>query len=229
MTEAEWLTSDETMAMWSRLRHPRSRRVASLFAAACVRATPAAERQPLLLSAAEVVERVADTGDWGGLDILRARAGEQCHEPELETVAHYWALAALRLIDSSIDFYAVHVPFFMLKALAEAPNVSELARRYADILRDIAGLPSRHGRGKRMKKPTKARTFPVLHDSHVTSTVRDLAVMMYEARDFGAMPILADSLQDAGCDNNDILTHCRDANATHVRGCWVVDLVLGKS
>jgi hypothetical protein len=42
------------------------------------------------------------------------------------------------------------------------------------------------------------------------------------------MPILADALQDAGCDNADILNHCRDANGVHVRGCWVVDLVLGK-
>jgi hypothetical protein len=42
------------------------------------------------------------------------------------------------------------------------------------------------------------------------------------------MPILADALQDAGCDHDDILNHCRDANAMHVRGCWVVDLVLGK-
>jgi hypothetical protein len=43
------------------------------------------------------------------------------------------------------------------------------------------------------------------------------------------MPILADALQDAGCDNMDVLTHCRDAAQVHVRGCWVVDLVLGKS
>lgn len=42
-----------------------------------------------------------------------------------------------------------------------------------------------------------------------------------------AMPILADALQDAGCDNTDVLTHCRDAKQIHVRGCWVVDLVLG--
>jgi hypothetical protein len=52
---------------------------------------------------------------------------------------------------------------------------------------------------------------------------------MYESRDFGAMPILADALQDAGCDNDDILNHCRDEKATHVRGCWVVDLVLDKA
>ena len=52
---------------------------------------------------------------------------------------------------------------------------------------------------------------------------------MYESRDFGAMPILADALQDAGCDNDDMLNHCRDEQQAHVRGCWVVDLVLGKS
>ena len=51
---------------------------------------------------------------------------------------------------------------------------------------------------------------------------------MYETRDFSAMPILADALQDAGCDNDDVLNHCRDAKQVHVRGCWVVDLVLGK-
>jgi hypothetical protein len=61
-----------------------------------------------------------------------------------------------------------------------------------------------------------------------TDTALSLAQQMYESRDFGAMPILADALQDAGCDNDDVLSHCRDANQVHVRGCWVVDLVLGK-
>ena len=61
-----------------------------------------------------------------------------------------------------------------------------------------------------------------------TDTALSLATQMYDSRDFGAMPILADALQDAGCDNEDILNHYRDAHATHVRGCWVVDLVLGK-
>jgi hypothetical protein len=61
-----------------------------------------------------------------------------------------------------------------------------------------------------------------------TDTAIALARTMYDSREFGAMPILADALQDAGCDNTDILTHCRDPKQTHVRGCWVVDLVLGK-
>jgi hypothetical protein len=60
-----------------------------------------------------------------------------------------------------------------------------------------------------------------------TDTTLALARQMYEARDFSAVPILADALQDAGCDNEDILNHCR-APGVHVRGCWVVDLVLGK-
>jgi hypothetical protein len=48
---------------------------------------------------------------------------------------------------------------------------------------------------------------------------------MYDLRFFGAMPILGDALQSAGCDNADILNHCREAGE-HVRGCWLVDLLL---
>src|SRR5262249_38598829 len=59
-----------------------------------------------------------------------------------------------------------------------------------------------------------------------TDTALSLARQMYESRDFGVMPILADALQDAGCDNELVLSHCRDANAEHFRGCWVVDGVL---
>jgi hypothetical protein len=51
---------------------------------------------------------------------------------------------------------------------------------------------------------------------------------MYATREFGAMPILADALQDAGCAHDGVLTHCRDATAPHARGCWVVDLLLQK-
>ena len=61
-----------------------------------------------------------------------------------------------------------------------------------------------------------------------TSTAVELARQMYEAREFSAMPILADALQDAGCENADVLGHCRGPGP-HVRGCWVVDLLLGKA
>ncbi|HEY1188637.1 MAG TPA: hypothetical protein VGE74_13370 [Gemmata sp.] len=56
-----------------------------------------------------------------------------------------------------------------------------------------------------------------------------LARQMYSSRDFSAMPILADALQDAGCDSGAILRHCRDPKQVHVCGCWVVDSVLGKA
>ncbi|WP_239465862.1 hypothetical protein [Gemmata sp. SH-PL17] len=60
-----------------------------------------------------------------------------------------------------------------------------------------------------------------------TDTAVTLASQMYESRDFSAMPILADALQDAGCNDDRILDHCRGPGP-HVRGCWVVDLLLGK-
>ncbi|MFO0826222.1 MAG: hypothetical protein U0792_24405 [Gemmataceae bacterium] len=61
-----------------------------------------------------------------------------------------------------------------------------------------------------------------------SDTALSLARHIYQSRDFAQMPILADALQDAGCDNADILNHLRDPDATHVRGCWALDLVLGK-
>jgi hypothetical protein len=59
-----------------------------------------------------------------------------------------------------------------------------------------------------------------------TDAVR-VAKAIYQSRAFQDMPILADALEDAGCDNADILAHCRRPGP-HVRGCWVVDLILGK-
>ena len=56
-----------------------------------------------------------------------------------------------------------------------------------------------------------------------------LARTAYDTRDFTLLPILADALEEAGCDHADVLAHCRDPKASHARGCWVVDLVLNKS
>jgi len=54
-----------------------------------------------------------------------------------------------------------------------------------------------------------------------------IAETLYNHRLFADLPILADALEDAGCDNADILSHCRSAGL-HVRGCWILDLLLGK-
>jgi len=89
----------------------------------------------------------------------------------------------------------------------------EEAAEHARLLRDIFGNPFR----------------PTAFDlSWRTATAVGLARALYDSRDFAAMPVLADALEDAGCDNADVLSHCRGLGP-HVRGCWVVDLVLGKS
>jgi hypothetical protein len=96
---------------------------------------------------------------------------------------------------------------------AESADLSERLEVLKALLRDIVGNPFR----------------PVAFDPNWrTSTAVALATRMYDSRDFSVMPILADALQDAGCDHPDILAHCRD-DGPHARGCWVVDLVLGKS
>jgi hypothetical protein len=58
-------------------------------------------------------------------------------------------------------------------------------------------------------------------------TVRILATSIYAERAFDRMPVLAEALEDAGCANRDILIHCR-RSGPHWRGCWVIDLLLGK-
>jgi hypothetical protein len=61
-----------------------------------------------------------------------------------------------------------------------------------------------------------------------SGTVMKLAQAIYDERAFDRMPILADALEDAGCTNQDILSHCR-GEGPHVRGCWVVDLFLERA
>lgn len=61
----------------------------------------------------------------------------------------------------------------------------------------------------------------------MSSSVGELARTIYDNRAFDLMPQLADVLEEAGCTNANILEHCRQLS-DHVRGCWVVDLILGK-
>ena len=104
-------------------------------------------------------------------------------------------------------------------AVAEADEVAATAALAAEdvfqchLLRDIVGSPFH-----------AVRFDPAWGSQRATA----LAQRMYESRDFTLMPDLADVLENAGCDNADILSHCRNPGP-HVRGCWVVDLILGKS
>jgi hypothetical protein len=85
-------------------------------------------------------------------------------------------------------------------------------RLQAQVLRDVFGNPFR----------------PVALDPRWrTADVLGLARGIYEDRASDRLPLLADALMDAGCDSDEILNHCR-SDGPHVRGCWVVDLVLGK-
>jgi hypothetical protein len=85
--------------------------------------------------------------------------------------------------------------------------------RNLGLFRDIVGNPFR----------------PVAFDPHWRSeTAVALAAGIYAERAFDRLPILADALEEAGCDHPDVLAHCRGPGP-HARGCWVVDLVLGKS
>lgn len=60
---------------------------------------------------------------------------------------------------------------------------------------------------------------------HSDKTIASIARCIYEERQFNDLPILADALEEAGCTDQRILSHCR-LPAKHFRGCWVVDLVL---
>ena len=100
------------------------------------------------------------------------------------------------------------------EAALGAAVVTRFQILFPQLLRDIFGNPFRS---------------VAFSSERRTDTAITLASQMYESREFSAMPILADALQDAGCTNEDILSHCRDPKQVHVRGCWVVDLVLGKA
>jgi hypothetical protein len=100
-------------------------------------------------------------------------------------------------------------------AMIETYSSLESKERVASctILRDMVGYPFRG---------------PVTFHPHwLTSTVQQLAGLIYKERQFDKMPLLGDALEEAGCDNAEVLQHCR-GGGEHDRGCWVVDQVLGK-
>jgi hypothetical protein len=84
----------------------------------------------------------------------------------------------------------------------------------ADLLREIIGNPF--------------SPVPLVPDwlSANDRVVVALARAIYDERAFERMPILGDALEDAGCDDATILNHCRQLEE-HVRGCWLLDLILG--
>jgi hypothetical protein len=84
----------------------------------------------------------------------------------------------------------------------------------ADLLRDVIANPFRQ---------------ISIEPEWRTSTVMALTQRIYAEQDYEILPILADAIEDAGCGNRDVLDHCRDPRLVHVKGCWLVDLILGKA
>jgi hypothetical protein len=186
-------------------------RKARLFACGCFRLVWSDVRCPQVRVAVELTE---------------GRADRQVSEQELQqhryptggvpidSLDHRLQIAVQSLVISNMKPGYVA---WEVRTAADAPRYgpnrySEGCRPQADLLRDIFGTPFRP---------------PVLQPAWLTSTDISLARQMYDTRDFAAMPILADALQDAGCDGDGLLTHCRGPGP-HVRGCHVADAVLGK-
>ena len=226
MTEAEWLACEEPGPMLKRLRRKASARKLRLWACACCRyiaylMVEEGER------AIETVERYAD-GEATLEDLAITR---QAIEPYIggegaeEVLSPLTSANVAVAVEGVLWGVSVHSASAVEVSIeASGPDSesffgtpdqarAEANRHCVAVLREIFGNPFR----------------PVVADPRwLTPNVVDLARTIYDERAFERLPILADALMDAGCDSADILAHCR-SEGPHARGCWVVDLILGKS
>lgn len=229
MTEEEWLNAASSWRMLNNVQELFGRqkkywwdRKYRLFGCACFRAVWELLPDEVLHSAVVVAEKYTDgLCDKSDLDEARRAIIQQSHwlkSVYVECCLQLLLRTARKTAESGLR--ACHWEKVNCALSTEdlkrerREQEARLARLHCEIIRDIFGNPFRL-----VAFPTHWRT----------STAVAIARQMYELRDFSAVPILADALQDGGCDNEDVLTHCRDVNAIHVRGCWVVDAVLGKS
>ncbi|HEV3383949.1 MAG TPA: hypothetical protein VG097_04000 [Gemmata sp.] len=207
MTEVEWLACADPGRMLQFIRDKASDRKLRLFIISCCRYFIGRLHNQATQRALAIAEQFAE-GKATGEELqaaYNAAGNYYSHTGVYGTDASDLpARAAMLAAEGSrfgiIELYSPSFRFFTQREHA----------RNSLILRDI--FPFR----------------PItLNPSWLTSTVLALASQMYDSGDFSALPILADALQDAGCDNSDILDHCRGPGP-HVRGCWVVDKLLAK-
>jgi hypothetical protein len=215
MTETEWLTATDPQPMLEFLRGKASDRKLRLFAVACFDRLAAYLPDPWQQRAINVLEQIAEgrliDAECRGI-VAKVRQAIPPDEwatgsPPGADHLHFIALMLYReFCSKSIAHHAVAAAGGLADGVKEQPE-------QLNLLRCIIGNPFR----------------PVAFDPVCrTETAVALATAIYAERAFDRMPILADALQDAGCDHDDILSHCR-GEGPHARGCWVVDLVLGKS
>lgn len=232
MTEPEWLACTRPDDMIHFLRGQTSGRKMRLFAAACCReawgwfaALPDCDKgqEECADRLIRVAERHAD-----------GEATEQERAAAMETAGKWHRLEATSLVyhllfgDKDVrDMFAEVVEGATFAAEWCAAGIGDAARE--------AGLDSAAGRRLACAvahdvfgNPFRAVSIDPAWLGWNDGTVTKLARAIYEEQSFESLPILADALEEAGCTDADILTHCRQATE-HVRGCWVVDLILGKS
>jgi hypothetical protein len=231
MTEVERLVATEPKPMLQYLTGKASDRKLRLFSVACCyRMIEEMRVNRACQKLIEVVERFAD----GGATVKDIEDAfndlAQCGDGSWIS-ACYWlggseTFAGASWVSEAFDVHrAQQVAGFATHGLAELllRNASEIERSHA--IKRIRAAESRD------QTDLISDIFPfrpiTLSPSWLTSTVLALANGIYSEKAFDRMPILADALQDAGCDNAEILDHCR-GTGEHVRGCWLVDLLLGR-
>jgi len=222
MTEEDWHSESNPGPMLEHLKRrlrvaPRARgRKFRLTAVEFLRLRTDMVSNPRVARAVEAGEAMCDgAGTLPDVSAILAEAGLRADPSDLPG----WGFV-LKFLLSPDSFTAAHeIAGLTHRVRWPTPGRAGYARdeltmaSQAWIIRDVFGNPFRPA------------TCP---PSWRTSAAGALAESVYEARDFAAMPVLADALEEAGCDDADVLTHCRGPGP-HVRGCWVVDLVLGKA
>jgi hypothetical protein len=204
MTEDEWLASTDPVAMGEAVL--RKRRASPRTLRLCVTAFWSWQSQNLSKGeGANLKQRAARVEEWADTGVPPQEAGER------STFVFYNT-------DARQGFQST------VRAPGGWNKGKPAQERAVWALREVFGNPF----ALRRKRKSEPRRGWMFDPAWRTDTAVALAKRMYESRDFGAMPILADALEDAGCDNADILTHARH-ESEHVRGCWVVDLVLGNT
>jgi hypothetical protein len=204
MTEQEWLSCADPQKMWEFLRGKASERKARLFAVACCRNLCHLLAEPLR-KVVEVGERYADRhASEGEANEAAGLAINQGGETNHLAMAAWDTVALCSEPDDPFNIGS--------DSANEANAVLDGRLAQCHLLRCIFG------------NIFHAVSFD---PSWRTLQVVALAQAIYENRTFDRLPALADALEQAGCDNADILAHCRGPGP-HVKGCWALDLVLGK-
>jgi hypothetical protein len=205
MTEQEWLECTEPQKMVEFLRGKASERKLRLLACACFRAMCHLLPYQDLVDVITVEELYAD-GAIGKDDASEARikASTAMYQvPYKKPNSKTARITAENIVYLASDHWQLAV----YQAAALAGN--------SCVIYEIFGNPFR--------SVSVDMSWLAWH----SGTVSKIAQAIYDDRALDGMPILADALEDAGCTNADILNHCRQSRE-HVRGCWVVDLILGK-